>query len=269
MGDDLRPGWYTAEGGQRRYWTGSEWLVPDSSLGVAAGSQLDTAAEALIDGMPLDSQGDLVILDSTPDRHQRKRRSPLLLIALVLVVIGVAAVGLLAIHQHREDRAREAAALAEAERIEALVEEQRAEEEARQIAEEQREEEQRRVVEQAIRVAEQERKARELLDERFTSGAVGEVFEVIQSGTLYFRYMGSDEFTCGYWNCVGVAVYTMDGCPGGVYLDASVLDSSGTVVGYANTQIGPLRADEQGAELLETTVDWSDSFRVETVNCMQ
>ena len=75
---------------------------------------------------------------------------------------------------------------------------------------------------------------RRLQDDFMASGEAGAVFEVADSGS---------------------------------YVEASVLDEAGTVVNYTNVRIGPLRAEEQGAQLLETTTDWASTFRIEKVNC--
>jgi len=100
--------------------------------------------------------------------------------------------------------------------------------------------------------------------ERLSSG---EGWEVITSGDLYFRFARDDEFTCGYWDCTGVFVLSMTGCPGGVYVEAAI-ENNGVVVGRANAVIGSLQAAQGGAVILEDINSVGGSFRVNQVQCM-
>jgi hypothetical protein len=96
----------------------------------------------------------------------------------------------------------------------------------------------------------------------------GQDWSVIESGSLYYRYLEYEEFSCDRYDCVGVAVYSYEGCPGGVYIEAAI-ESSGIVVGRTNEVIGALLPEQVGATILEDYQDMGDSFRISDVNCYQ
>lgn len=258
MDKNLPAGWYTSSDGSMHYWTGSEWITPAEPA--AQAPQVDDGDDLespMSDGM------------APPPPARRKHRTRLVALTVTgIVLIGVLTGGAFYVkHVNDEALAREkaeqAAAASEAARQERIEEEQAEAERER----EEEEAEQRRVQEALQREAEEEAEFNRQLDEQFTSGEVGKVFDVIESGSLYFRYLDDDEFSCGYWGCTGVQVYSVDGCPGGVYVEASVLEN-GVVVGRANLWTGALRADETGGGLLETTYQGSNvSFRLEEVTC--
>lgn len=232
--DGLSPGWYAEPGGARRYWDGSRWLVP-------AADQADQESDIA-------------------ERHGRRRRAwTSLAVAAVLIALGIGtALIVTAGNADRERREAEAVAAEEAEAQAAAEAEREAEAEAAE----------RRAqldAEAARERAELERTLREGLDESMRSS--GEGWEVVSSGDLYFRFARDDEFSCGYWDCVGVVVLSMSGCPGGVYVEAAI-ESNGVVVGQANAIIGSLQAEQVGAEVLEDLTNTGGTFRVATVQCM-
>lgn len=120
MADDngLAAGWYTSESGQRRYWTGDTWLVPDTAASPTVPPDPPSAREPI----------------PTPKRQRapmspRRRRLTLAgLIALVVILIGggvglgvqasadqhAAAVHAQQVKKHRADIAAQKAAEAQA-----------------------------------------------------------------------------------------------------------------------------------------------------------
>ncbi len=100
-----------------------------------------------------------------------------------------------------------------------------------------------------------------------TSGAAGSVWEVIDSGDVYFSYGGKDQYDCGRWACVMVQAVSTTGCPGGVYIEAAIENSNGAVVGWTNVRLGALAPDQVGADLLEDVRGLGTSFTVNEVNC--
>ena len=137
-------------------------------------------------------------------------------------------------------------------------------------------EEERKATAAAKKAKEDERKAERLAaelaekqanDAHMTSGAAGSVWEVIESGDLYFSYGASDQFTCGRWDCVMVQVVSLTGCPGGAYVEAAIENSDGAVVGWTNVRIGALEPEQVGADLLEDVRGIGSSFNVNEVKC--
>lgn len=108
------------------------------------------------------------------------------------------------------------------------------------------------------------------MDRLLTSGQTedGEKWEVLESGNLYYRYLKNSEFNCGYFDCFGVAVFSVNGCPGGVYIEASLLLDE-TVVGMTNERLGSLRPDEVGTGIFDITNDYSNMHRIEKVSCYE
>lgn len=59
-------------------------------------------------------------------------------------------------------------------------------------------------------------------------------------GKLAFRFVDGDG--CDFYDrCSHVEVYAMEACPSMVYVEANVLDESGTVVSFTNDSVGGLR----------------------------
>lgn len=239
------PGWYTDDAGQQRYWTGTTWLTP--AMNESGG------------GTPPPHR----------PRNRSRRRVLFLVVPCVAVILVIAAVvGLRQLERARTEAeqreqvraTQEASASASAAR--AAEEQERLEKE--QEREEQRQRDQERIAERARLQAESER---DRWDDFMTSGEAGSVWDVADPGEFYFQFMDSADFTCGHFNCIGVAVFTVSGCPSGAYVEASVLDDDGVVVDYTNLRIGALAPEETGAGLLETTTDWASTFRISKANC--
>lgn len=91
-------------------------------------------------------------------------------------------------------------------------------------------------------------------------------WSVAESGNVYYRFLDDDEFSCGNYDCVGVAVAAIEGCPGGVYIEAAI-ESGGVVVGRTNEVLGALDPEQVGAALLEDVRDIGDTFKITEINC--
>lgn len=263
MTSNLEPGWYAGDDGRRKYWTGQEWILPAGSGGSPPLEQKSTEPSApTVSGV---EYGDP--LRSEVNRRGWSVKCLLIFLSVALVLAG-AVWGGYGYYQHREEQARIAAAEAQAQREAEAAEKKRAEEKKKEEQEEQaRLEAISKQEEEKRRQRERQQKERDAIDKQFTSGDVGAVFDVVESGSLYFRYLEPSEYSCGYWRCIGVAVVSMKGCSGGVYVEASLLDVNNNVIGYTNARMGALKAEEQGLELLETPNDMTDMFRIEEVNC--
>lgn len=91
-------------------------------------------------------------------------------------------------------------------------------------------------------------------------------FEVAEPGNLYVPAMDTSEFTCGYAPCLYYQVYTVDGCPNGLYLEASVLQG-GAVVGMSNDMVSGVRPGESAVLELEAYGHDSVQFRINDLSC--
>lgn len=76
------------------------------------------------------------------------------------------------------------------------------------------------------------------------------------SGDYYIRYADKSEYSCDYFGCKVVRVKTMapSGCPGGLYVEASVDDAGGASVGRATEITAAL---PQGKEAIVELIDTS------------
>jgi hypothetical protein len=73
---------------------------------------------------------------------------------------------------------------------------------------------------------------------------------------------------CGYLDhCVVADIWSADGCPEGVYVEAKVLDANGVVVDRANDMLPALDVGEQGRSVLGWTSDLGRSARLTEVTC--
>lgn len=226
-------GWYSSADGTRRYWDGSSWLTPDSA---------DPT--------------------ETPPRKHRHRRKVLIWLAAVVLILAIGGGALVTMEYMERSRAAAEAEAAAAEEQARLDRE--AEQEAEAEAEEQAQAEaeaQSRAQARADAQAELDR-----LDEKFLSSNPGDWF-IEEPGNLYWRYSDdTDELTCGRWDCLGVVVFTYQGCPSGLYVEAAI-EADGVVIGRTNDSIGALGEEGTGAIFLEDLTGYGDTFRVTKVNC--
>lgn len=254
--DQLPTGWYTDEDGQRRFWDGQAWLVPDNESDMN-----EPAVSPPLVGEPGVSE--------TRSKPKKKRRTKTIVIASVIVIVLAAGSVLTvkAVQNHQATEAAKVVATQNAATAKKVREEKVAEAEA---------EEERKATAAAKKTREDERKAEKLAaelaekqadDDHMTSGAAGSVWEVIESGDFYFSYGADDQFDCGRWDCVMVQVVSLTGCPGGAYVEASIENAGGAVVGWTNVRIGAIEPDQVGADLLEDTSGLGSSFNVSEVKC--
>jgi hypothetical protein len=88
-------------------------------------------------------------------------------------------------------------------------------------------------------------------------------FKVVGDGLALRKLDGS----CGYLNCVAYEVVTRDGCLGGVYVEAQLLDAHGTVIGWTNDLLPSLRAGQVGELIMESTDDRASQVLVSDASC--
>lgn len=227
----LPVGWYDSDDG-RRYWDGTMWLAPtDAPAAPGAGTG---------DGL--------------------SRRALVRIVAASVFVAGIAIGGLALISQ----RAGARASAEEASSSAAAAADQRASASAAAS---------RRAIAAAAAARAERQRIQDQLDAETAANAEQDAamiasgpWQVVETGHVYFRFADDEEFTCGQWDCTVVVVVTKDGCPNGVYVEASVLQGE-TVVGLANGTIGALLAREVGTTMLEDISGSGDTFRVSKVKC--
>lgn len=108
----------------------------------------------------------------------------------------------------------------------------------------------------------EQKSAAQLHDE--TQVAAG--WTVIESGSLYGKFADKADYTCGYGKCSYYLVYTVNGCPSALYVEASTL-SGDVVVGMTDDLVSGVRAGETAAMHFQIIEDGADSVRISDVSC--
>lgn len=88
-------------------------------------------------------------------------------------------------------------------------------------------------------------------------------FEQVADGVAFKRIEGE----CTSWPCVAYEVATRDGCPNGLYVEANVLNSGGTIVGYTNDVVQRMGASDRAKIVLDILEDDGERTRVSEINC--
>ncbi|MGO4856222.1 hypothetical protein [Arthrobacter sp. 2MCAF14] len=89
------------------------------------------------------------------------------------------------------------------------------------------------------------------------------------SGPFYYQYAPKSEYTCGYLKCSVVHVTTMAaaGCPGGLYVAASIEHGSSSL-GLANSITAPLAQGKDAIVKLDDTTGQGDGMRLADIHCL-
>jgi hypothetical protein len=67
--------------------------------------------------------------------------------------------------------------------------------------------------------------------------------------------------------CWGMEIVARDGCPSGVYVELSVLDSAGAAVGFTNDTLSALSPGQKGKLTFESYDDGAQKARLTQVSC--
>jgi hypothetical protein len=70
-----------------------------------------------------------------------------------------------------------------------------------------------------------------------------------------------------YDTCVALDLKATQDCLDSVYVEANVLDSSGTVIDYTNATLGSLETGDKGRVILGTDRDGASSFKLTKLDC--
>jgi len=79
-----------------------------------------------------------------------------------------------------------------------------------------------------------------------------------------YRWDTSPE--CTLERCWGMFLVTRDGC-GNLYVELTVLDREGTVIGYTNDSLSEIRPGEQAAMTFDAVEAGADKARLADVSC--
>lgn len=88
--------------------------------------------------------------------------------------------------------------------------------------------------------------------------------------TVAYRWLKAGEFTCRYQTgsaCWGMYVIARDGCPGSLYVELSLTDGSGTVVGMANDTAGAVQRGQKAKLVFDTFEEAAMKARLADVSC--
>ncbi|WP_442545198.1 hypothetical protein ACSBOX_05850 [Arthrobacter sp. KN11-1C] len=89
------------------------------------------------------------------------------------------------------------------------------------------------------------------------------------SGPYYYQFAAKTEYTCSYLKCSVVHVTTMAaaGCPGGLYVAASIEHGSSSL-GLANSITAPLAQGKDAIVKLDDATGQGDGFRLADIHCL-
>jgi len=84
-----------------------------------------------------------------------------------------------------------------------------------------------------------------------------------------WRWLKKSEFDCTYSDvsCWGMKVITRDGCPSSLYVELSILDSSGTAIGYTNDTVGSVAARQEAKLVFDTFEEDAEKARLAEISC--
>ncbi|QYF88455.1 hypothetical protein [Arthrobacter sp. PAMC25284] len=90
------------------------------------------------------------------------------------------------------------------------------------------------------------------------------------SGDIYYQYADTSEFTCGYFRCTMVHVTTLaeNGCPGGLYVEATV-DKGTMNIGRTNDVTAALPRAKDAIVKLTDTTGQADAISLTDVRCLR
>lgn len=90
------------------------------------------------------------------------------------------------------------------------------------------------------------------------------------AGDFYYQYADKSEYTCGYSSCLYVHVTTMapNGCPGGLYV-AATIDSGSSSVGKANSITAALPQGKDAIVKLEDHSGAGEKMGLTDVHCLR
>lgn len=242
-------GWYeTPEHGQR-YWDGSRWLVPASAT--------DVVPSTAVLRLPLDppSAPSTPSIDSLTIHLQKTGRRRWRWIVAGAIVLAIAAGFLVSLKIHTDVITAQAVAKHE------VVQ---AEQERVAAAEKQ-------AADAAKKAADAAQLQRER-DDAATVVALQHMKDMKALGwspmspELFYSFVDPKKITCGDFPCAYVIVLTEVGCPGGLYVEASILAGQ-LSVGFANGVTAALPAEGQAQLRLDDLYGGGHMYQITDIHC--
>ena len=87
-------------------------------------------------------------------------------------------------------------------------------------------------------------------------------------GDIAWRWLERGEFNCSYGDhCWGMLVVAKNGCPSSLYAEITILDGSGSNVGYTNDTTSGLSPGQQAKLIFEDFTSGADSARLGEISC--
>lgn len=87
-------------------------------------------------------------------------------------------------------------------------------------------------------------------------------------GDIAWRWLERGEFNCSYGDhCWGMLVVAKNGCPSSLYAEITILDGSGSNVGYTNDTTSGLSPGQQAKLIFEDFTPGADSARLGEISC--
>ena len=87
-------------------------------------------------------------------------------------------------------------------------------------------------------------------------------------GEIAWRWLEHGEFRCSYGDhCWGMLVVAKNGCPSSLYAEITILDGSGSNVGYTNDTTSGLSPGQQAKLIFEDFTPGADSARLGEISC--
>jgi len=72
---------------------------------------------------------------------------------------------------------------------------------------------------------------------------------------------------CDYLKCSQLEIFAQTDCAVSVYVQANIIDDSGTIYGYTNDLLGPMRAGEHGIATLTVANKFATGVKLSEVTC--
>ena len=87
--------------------------------------------------------------------------------------------------------------------------------------------------------------------------------------SIAWRFEDRGEFNCTYSgaSCWGMDVIARDGCSSSLYVELTILDSSGAAIGYTNDAAGRLISGQHAKLVFNTFEASAEKARISTINC--
>lgn len=86
-----------------------------------------------------------------------------------------------------------------------------------------------------------------------------------QDPSVAARWM--DDVNCTGESCWGIEIVAHEGCPDGLYVELSILDSSGAAIGYTNDKVGAIQRGGRAKLTFDSYEAGADKARLTEVSC--